>query len=267
MGKISVVLADWQVLFREGVHFTLSGEEDVEVIAEATDNDEALEFIESNPPSIAVLNANHSELSGIRVTRRIRQNFPSVSVILVMDTDDEEQFFLAMKSGASACLTKDTDPDELVDTIREVAQVGHPISEALLRPGLAARTLDEFEVFSQINKQVNNLLARLSPTETEILQHIASGSPIEQVSETLGISELTIRHQLGLTLAKLVANDHNREVMEIAQSVLPSTFFRAGKPSLEYVTREEFAAFRQNVTERLKSFISELNQTRGGGKM
>ena len=76
MEKVSVVLADWQVLFREGIHFTLSGEEDIEVIGEVTNSGEALNFIEANPPRVAILNADRGEPSGIDVTGRIKQNLP-----------------------------------------------------------------------------------------------------------------------------------------------------------------------------------------------
>ena len=64
MNRITVFLADWQVLFREGIHFTLSGEEDVEVIGEGTGNEEALAFIEKNVPNVAIFNAAHSDLCG-----------------------------------------------------------------------------------------------------------------------------------------------------------------------------------------------------------
>lgn len=143
------------MLFREGIHFTLCGEEDIEVIGEAADNEEALNFIEANLPSIAILDADRGKLSGIDVTTRIKQNYPSVSVILIMDSENEEQLFSAMKCGANACMTKDIDPDDLV-------------------------------------------------------------------SQALGISEEAIRHHLDLILIKLVANDHNRVVIEAAQNLLPS---------------------------------------------
>jgi len=222
MEKVSVFLAEWQVLFREGIHLTLSGEEDIEVIGEATDNEEALNFIEANLPSIAILNADRGKLSGIDVTTRIKQNYPSVSVILIMDSENEERLFSAMKCGANACMTKDIDPDDLVSTVRKVAQGAYPLSEALLRPGIASRVVDEFEAFSLISKEVSNLLAHLSPREGEILRHIADGSSIEQVSQALDINEEAIRHHLDLTLIKLVANDHNRVVIEAAQNLLPS---------------------------------------------
>ncbi len=220
MEKVSVFLAEWQVLFREGIHFTLCGEEDIEIIGEAADNEEALNFIEANLPSIAILNADRGKLGGIDVTTRIKQNYPLVSVILIMDSENEEQLFSAMKCGASACVTKDIDPDDLVSTVRKVAQGAYPISEALLRPGIASRVVDEFEAFSLINKEVGNLLARLSARESGILRHIADESSSEQVSQALGISEKAIRHHLDLILIKLVANDHNRELIEAAQNLL-----------------------------------------------
>ena len=261
MEKVSVVLADWQVLFREGIHFTLSGEEGIEVIGEVTNSEEALNFIEKNPPSVAILNADRGELSGIDVTSRIKQNLPSVSVILIMDSDNEEQLFSAMKCGASACLTKDIDPLDLVNIIKKVAQGASPISEALLRPGIASRVVDEFETFSLISKEVNNLLARLSPRESEILGHLADGSSIEQVSQALDINEEAARHHLDLILTKLVANDHNREVIEAAQSHLPSIVSRArqaGKLEADYITKEEFTEFKESLRERFKSLSGEL---------
>ena len=222
MEKISVFLAEWQVLFREGIHFTLCGEEDIEVIGETDDNEEALSFIEANVPSVAILDADRGKLSGIDVATRIKQNYPSVSVILIMGSENEEQLFSAMKCGVNACVTKDIDPDDLVSIVRRVAQGAYPLSEALLRPGITSRVIDEFEAFSLINEKVGNLLAYLSPREGEILHYIVDGSSSEQVSQALGISEEAIKHYLDLILLKLVANDHNRAVIEAAQSLLPS---------------------------------------------
>ena len=261
MEKVSVVLSDWQVLFREGIHFTLSGEEDIEVIGEVTDSEEVLNFIEENPPNVAILNTDRGKLSGIEATRRIKRDMPSLAVILIMDNDNEEVLFSAMKSGASSCLTKETDPDNLLNIIRKVAQGAHPISEAMLRPGIASRVVDEFENFSLISKEVNNLLARLSPRESEILRHIADGSSVEQLASTLSINEEAIKHHLDITLTKLVANDHSREIIEATQSNLPSIVSkgrRAGKPEAEYITKDEFTEFKESLRERFKSLSGEL---------
>ena len=219
---ISVFLADRQVLFREGIHFTLSSEEDIEVIGEATGNEEALTFVEANPPSVVILDVDGGKISGVEATRRIQQYLPLVGVILVMDSDNEEQLFSAIKSGARACLLKDADPADLVNIIRQVAQGKYPISESLLRPGIASRVLGEFGAFSLLSKQLDNLLTPLSPGEANILNHIAEGGSSELVARALGIGEGALRRRLSFIRAKLVANEHNRAVIEAVLRSLPS---------------------------------------------
>jgi DNA-binding NarL/FixJ family response regulator len=261
MEKLKVFLSDPQVLFREGIHFILSGEEDFEVIGETTNNEEAFTLIETNPPNIAILSMQHGQFNGPEITRRIKRNLPSVSVILTIDKSDEEQLFAAMMSGASACLTKDTDPEYLLDIIRVIAQGSQPIIEALLIPGVASRAMVEFEDLAVLSEQLDNLLASLSPKETEILNSIASGNGIEQVAAKLDINEETIRRNLRLILNKLVANDQARAIVEAAQRNLPSIIRgvnKKGELSKEYVTKEEFNAFKDSLTERLKAFIGEL---------
>jgi len=255
MEKLRVFLSDWQVLFREGIHFILSGEEDMEVIGEETENEKALAFIEENLPGVAILNASQGNPSGIEVTRQIKQNMPEVAVILIMDNDNDEELFLAMKKGARACLTKAVDPEVMVNAIRKIAQGGLPISEALLKPEVASRTIDEFEALSSIGEPVSNLLPRLTSRETEILRHIANGNSKEQVSGTLEISEETINHQLEAILLKLVANDHSRMLIEATQSSLPSVARVSfnGKPGDEYITKEEFATFKESLKEHFQS--------------
>ena len=262
MEKISVFLADWQVLFREGIHFTLCGEEDMEVIGEATSGEEALSFIEANPPRIAILSINGGKLGGIRATHRIKRSFPSVSVILITDIDDEEHLFAAMKCGASAYFTKDIDPVELVNLIRNVAQGAQPLSKALLTPEIASRAIEEFEAYAAIGEEAENLFAVLSSVEADILYRIAKGNSSEQIAQALGITKEEVNHNLGLILSKLVANEHNREVIEVAQKGLPTMIPRAGKPSAEYVTQDEFNAFKEALGERLKSVIDELISAR-----
>ncbi len=261
MEKVSVFLADWQVLFREGIHFTLSGEEDMEVIGEDTENEQALAHIEANPPTVAILNVNRDKFSGVEVARHIKQNLPEVSVILIMDTENEEQLFAALKCGASACLTKDVDPEIVIDTIRQVAKGSQPISEALLRPELASRVLGEFEALSSVGEQVGKLLARLTHQESEMLRHLTEGKSKEQVAGILGISEAVISHKLGAIRHKIVANDQKLMLIEAMQSGLAPLprISVTGKPAAEYITKEEFDAFKESLRERFRSLIGEIS--------
>jgi DNA-binding NarL/FixJ family response regulator len=261
MEKVKVFISDPQVLFREGIHFILSGEDDFEVIGETTDNEEALATIEANPPNIAILSMKNGRLNGPEVTRRIKRNLPSVAVILVLEKSDDEQLFAAMKSGASACLDKDTDPEFLLDTIRVIAQGSQPIMEALLTSGLAAKALTEFEDLSTLSEQVDNMLARLAPKEAEILGSIAAGNSLEQVTAKLNLNEETVRRNLRMILSKLVANDQARAVIEATQRSLPSIIRATGKlgaSATEYVTKAEFNEFKESLMARFKSLTGGL---------
>lgn len=260
MEKIKVFLSDPQVLFREGIHFILSGEDDFEVTGETTGNEEAFSLIEANPPHIAILSMNDPKADGFDITRRIRRNLPSVFVILTMDKKEPERIFAAIKSGASACITKDTEPEHLLDIIRVVAQGSVPIMEELLTPDLASTVITEFKDLADLNEQFDNLLANLNVKETQILTNIAAGSNIEQIAVKLDMNEETIRRNIRLILNKLVSNEQARTVIEAAQRSLPS-IIRAGKKDgkgAEYVTRAEFNEFKVHLMERFKSIIGEL---------
>ncbi|OGN98940.1 MAG: hypothetical protein A2Y89_05440 [Chloroflexi bacterium RBG_13_51_18] len=260
MEKIKVFLSDPQVLFREGIHFILSGEDDFEVTGETTGNVEALSLIETNPPNIAILSMPDTKADGAEITRRIRRNMPSVHVILIMDKKEPEKVFAAIKSGAGACLTKDTEPEHLLDIIRVVAQGSLPIIEELYTPAIASLVLTEFEDLVSINEQFDNLLSNLNAKEIQILNAITTSGKIDQIVAKLDMNEDVIRTSLRLILNKLVSNEQARNIIEVAQRSLPS-ILRSGKgngKANDYVTKAEFNDFKDHLMERLKSFIGEL---------
>lgn len=261
MEKAKVFLSDPQVLFREGIHFILSGEDDFEVIGETTNNEDALTHITNNPPNIAVLSMHNGKYDGPEITRRIKRSLPSVAIILIMERANNDLLFSAIKSGASACLTKNSDPEYLLDIIRVVAQGSHPILESLLIPDIASRILAEFEETNLLSSQLDDLLAVLAPKESETLNSIASGNTIEQAAAELDMSEENIRRNLRLILNKLVTNEQSRALFEAAQRNMPvlmRNLARTEGASGDYITREEFNEFKESLMERLKSFIGEL---------
>lgn len=261
MEKAKVFLSDPQVLFREGIHFILSGEDDFEVIGETTNNEDAFTHITANPPNIAVLSMHNGKYDGPEITCRIKRSLPSVAIILVMEKANNDLLFSAMKSGASACLTKNSDPEYLLDIIRVVSQGSHPILESLLIPEIASMILAEFEEINLLNSQLDDLLAILAPKESEILGSITNGNTIEQVATELDLTEENIRRNLRLILNKLVTNDQSRTLFEAAQRNMPvlmRNIARTQGATGDYITREEFNEFKESLMERLKSFIGEL---------
>jgi RNA polymerase sigma factor (sigma-70 family) len=261
MEKVKVFLSDPQILFREGIHFILSGEEDFEVIGETTSNDEAYTLIEANPPNIAVLSLPDKKTPGPDMARRIKRSLPAVSIILTINKKDDEYVFEAIRCGASACLTKDIDPEQLLDIIREVSQGALPIVEELFSPGVAAMVLADFENLNELNKHMDNLLADLTEKEKQVLESITGDNTAEQVAAKLGISEDNVSRHLRQILNKLIANDQAQVVIEAAQRSLPSMIRRPlkkGGKTTDYVTKAEFDEFKDHLMERLKSLLGEL---------
>lgn len=262
MEKIKVILSDPQVLFREGIHFILSGEDEFEVIGETTGNEEALNLIENNPPDIVFLSMQDVKYPGPEITRRLKRSLPSVSIVLIMDKKEEGKLFDAIRSGASACLTKDTDPENLLDTIRVIADGNRPIMEDVMIPGLASMVLAEFEDIATMNAKLDNLLATLSTKEEQILSDIIDGNSIEQIAYKLETDGDGIRQHLGTVISKLISNDQSRALIEAAQRSLPSIARGIADKdgnAAEYVTRSEFSDFKENLMERVKTLLFDLD--------
>ncbi len=262
MDRISVFLADWQVLFREGIHFTLSGEDDMDVVGEATTSEEAVRAIRAKPPRVAVLNAEANNLAGIKASRFLKQNFPTVSVLLILDGDNEERLFQAVQSGALGCLTKDADPADLIDGIRQVAYGSYPACNTILRPGIADRVLASFEEFAAVNEQVDNLLAELTPDETEVLRNLSRRGGTVEAGRSPGSEPDDLSRQLRAITTKLVANDHSYRVLEAARSSHRNAIFGdepgTARAPAEFVTRGEFSAFKDSIWERFRSAIDDI---------
>jgi len=252
--KTKLFLSDPQVLFREGIHFILSGEDDFEVIGEGISNEEALSHIETNPPQVIIINIADNKLGGLELVHHLKRRSPSISAILTLEDKDEEQLFEVLKSGASAYLTKDIDPERLLEIVRAVAQGGLPILEEMLTPEVATRTLAEFEEINELIGGTDSLMAGLTPKETQVLKTIAAGNGMEQVAAKLTTDEDSIRTELKQALNKLVANDQTKAVIMTVQRSLPGVIGDLGRPtgfSKEYLTREEFDRFKDHLAKSL----------------
>jgi DNA-binding NarL/FixJ family response regulator len=259
MKKIKIFLSDPQILFREGIHFILSGEDDFEVNGETTSNEEAFAYIENNTPNIAILSVRDKKISGPDIVRRIKRRFPSVATILTIDKQDDVQILEIMKSGAATYLTKDIDPEHLLDIIRVVSQGSLPIMEEMMRPEMARLLIDEFQDIDVLNERMENLLSGLTTKETQVLSNIVAGNSIEQIISSLSTDEETIRGQLRLVLNKLVTNDQTQAIIMAVQgisAVLASTG-KTKKLTDEYLTKEEFTKFKDSLSKRFKSIVGE----------
>jgi DNA-binding NarL/FixJ family response regulator len=254
MKKITVVLSHPLVIFREGIHFTLSGEEDFEVVGETTTNPAAMELIEAGPPDVVILGQKDARISGPDMARRIKPMYPSVAVVLIVENNSAEPIFDALISGVSATITPDASPEDLVKIIRDAAQGRLMVDEALHMPELAARTLADFQDMAALSEHLGIPTAELTKKETDLLTGIASGNTARP-----NLPEETVRAQLRIVLQKLISNDRTRAIIEKAQRNLPLVggLSKASGQVANYLTRTEFKEFKEGLTARLNSLVSE----------
>ena len=214
MEKIRVALVDRQVIFRQGMRAGLAKKEDIDVVAEADLNEEALPLIEAFSPNIVILDAGLPGLDGLELARRISQHSPGVSVIVLSAYESSDHLFQAIKAGASAFVTKNIAAEELVSIIRRVADGEQPINETVMAtPDVASLVLKRFQELSLVAQNMEALVAPLSRRETEILSHVAAGSGNRQIALALGISEQTVKNHVTSILRKLAANDRTHAVV------------------------------------------------------
>jgi two-component system, NarL family, response regulator DevR len=253
MEKTKIFLSDPQVLFREGIHFILSGEDDFEVVGETTGNEEAYTNIFSSAPGIALLSMQDPKVSGAEITRRIKRTMPSISIILTIEEKSPESIFTVMKSGASACITKNTDPNYLLDLFRVVVQGSNPIIDEMISPEIGNMILEYFNDITAINGQVDNLLPCLNETETQLIKSITAENDIEQIAEKFSMSESEIRRGLRLVLNKLISNEQSLALIEAVQRNIPMLARHSAQiNAADFVTRAEFNEFKAQFMERLR---------------
>jgi len=226
MPRITAYLSDPLVIFREGIHFILSGEENIDVVGEGTANPEALRFIESTPPLLAILYAGCTP-DGFEIAAKLRASFSPTAVILTLDRPDDALEYSALTSGARAVLTRGTDPDALLETVKEVAGGGLPICRALLKPALALRALEDFEDFAALNRQANDMLARLTAGEADILRRVSEGAAVEQLAHDLNLQPEAVSGHILHAARKLAGNSFVRSLMLAALQKL------GGAPALK----------------------------------
>lgn len=211
MAKVFII--DQQPLFRQGICSSLSHVADIEISGEANADEQALSTIEASPPEVVLLGTDASFLDGIKLCRTIKQRLPSVAVIMLTPQPEDEQFFQAIKAQASACLSKGTTGDELVEAIERCARGEHPINESLTkRPKVAEQILKQFYDLSR-EKGTAEVTSPLTPRETEILNYMAEGYLNKQIADVLSVTEQTIKNHITSILRKLNANARTHAVV------------------------------------------------------
>lgn len=211
MRKIKVLLVDDHPFFRQGLRDVLTNQEDLQVIGEACDGEEALRLTRELAPDVVVMDVNIPVVNGIQVTRKLRTERPSVNVVILTAYDDEEQVFHAIRAGASAYYPKDVTPDKLVAAVREVSHGRYVIGDLVMDAAqLAPWLLKETQKFGAATGDLEEPFNPLSPREMEILQFITYGLSNKEIARRLGISHQTVKNHITAILHKLGVKDRTQ---------------------------------------------------------
>ena len=211
-GKIKVIVADRQPLFRKGVEFFLKEAEDIIISAEASSESELLAKVVYEIPDVVLLDISLTN-DGMELARVVKQHVPSVAVIVIATTPNDEGLFMAIKARAAGYVSRDISSEELVTIIRRASRGEYPLNDSFLaQPKVAAQVLEQFQDFSW-GKGVETFVSPLTPRETQILNYMAKGYLNKQIAGMLDISEQTIKNHVTSILRKLGANARTQAVI------------------------------------------------------
>ncbi len=205
---IRVVVVDDQELFRRGLIMLVAAEDDIEVVGEASDGDEAAEMSAATVPDIVLMDVRMPKRSGIEACRTIKQVAPSAKIIMLTVSDEEGDLYDAIKNGASGYLLKDASIDQVAQAIRLVAD-----GQSLISPSMAAKLLEEFKTISRVGAKPDTIVPKLTDRELEVLNLVAHGLNNREIARDLFISENTVKNHVRNILEKLQLHSRMEAVM------------------------------------------------------
>jgi two-component system, NarL family, response regulator NreC len=196
-GLIKILLCDDHAVVRMGLKMLLNNNQDIEVIGEASEGDEAIRLAQELKPNVVIMDLSmpHGK-DGLTATTELKKLMPEVAILILTMHDDEEYLFRAIQVGASGCILKSAPQEELLGAIRSVSN-----GNAYLHPSATKRLMEEYiGSVKQGNSDTFNLL---SDREKEVLTLIAKGFSNKEIAEKLFISVKTVETHKSNLMEKL----------------------------------------------------------------
>jgi DNA-binding NarL/FixJ family response regulator len=199
-------VADDQSMVRAGFRMLLAGEDDIEVVAEASNGLEAVDKAARFHPAVVLMDIRMPELDGIEATRRILAADNGARILVLTTFDLDEYVYEALRVGASGFVLKDDPPEQLLTAIRTVAA-----GDALLSPTITKRVIKEFGRIPRPAPPKE--LDELSDRERDVFRLIAGGLSNAEIAEELYISDTTVKTHVTHILQKLNLRDRVQAVV------------------------------------------------------
>jgi two-component system, NarL family, response regulator LiaR len=200
---IKVLIVDDHQVVRQGLRTFLELQEDILVVGEASDGQEAVQQVRQLAPDVVLMDLVMPRLDGIGATRQIKQAAPQVKVIALTSFTEDDKVFPAIQAGASSYLLKDVSPDDLVEAVRAVYQ-----GEARLHPQITRKLMEQ--VSQQAQPVPESAVDDLTSREYDVVRLVAQGRSNQEIGRELFISEKTVKTHISHILSKLNLQDRTQ---------------------------------------------------------
>ena len=205
--RITVVLADDQTLFREGIKDLLESEKSLQVVGEAGDGPEALRLVKKLKPNVVLMDIKLPRMDGIAATRQIHKECPESNVLILSSYEDESHVMEAIQAGANGYLSKMLPASELVNALKAFANQGVMIPQPVMN-----KLIEGLRQMGSVSAEAS--LVALTKTEIKVLALLGRGNANKEIAGTLECSVKTIKNHLNSMFQKLGVSNRTEAVVK-----------------------------------------------------
>lgn len=205
---INIVIADDQEIVREGLKMILSLNEEIEIIAEASNGKELLNLVELNKPDVVLMDIRMPEMDGIEATKHLKEKYPDIKIVILTTFNEDEYIFEGLKNGADGYILKDSGSKEIIAAIKSAVQ-----GDMLLNPKVTVKVinaLNSINIDKRPDKAIDEnekLKQILTPRELEVSMYILSGKTNRDIAKQMYVTEGTVKNYVSRILEKLELNN------------------------------------------------------------
>lgn len=203
---IRILIADDHAVVREGTRQILDREPDLEVVAQASDGQEAIDLVVQEHPRVAVLDISMPRVNGIEATRKIKELAPGTAVLVFTAYDYDEYVFAILEAGAAGYLLKNSRSSELIEAVRRVAA-----GESVLHPAIATKVLSRVSKRESATDEAQ--VEPLTERELDVLRSAAQGLSNREIADQLFVSPRTVQSHMANIFGKLNVGSRTEAVM------------------------------------------------------
>ena len=213
---IKVLVADDQEMIRESLKIVLNSKEDFEVTDAVANGLEVIQSIRKNKPDVILMDIRMPNVDGVQCTQMVKEGYPDIKIIILTTFDDDEYVYNALRFGASGYLLKGVSMEGLQEAIRAAHQ-----GQSMINPDVATKVLKFFSDMAKdesLIKIEDFQVKDITAGEWKIIDEVAKGKSNKEISETLALSEGTVRNYLSVILEKLSLRDRTQLAIWAIQS-------------------------------------------------